>query len=115
MSGVKANRPGREGSSLSNAFRTSVVVGAVMIGIMGVTPRPAFADETGVSFWLPGTFGSLAAAPGQPGFQSATTYYHTSVGAGGGQSFQQGGRIEVGLGVRADLFLFSPNYVFATP
>ena len=25
------------------------------------------ADEAGVSFWLPGTFGGLAATPGTPG------------------------------------------------
>ena len=35
----------------------------------------AFADEAGVSIWLPGTFGSLAAAPVQPGLQWPTTYY----------------------------------------
>ncbi len=29
---------------------------------------PASADEGGISFWLPGTFGSLAAAPGTPGW-----------------------------------------------
>ena len=27
-----------------------------------------FADEGGVSFWLPGLFGSFAAAPGTPGW-----------------------------------------------
>jgi hypothetical protein len=78
-------------------------------------PKVAAADETGVSFWLPGTFGSLAAVPGQPGFSGAITYYHTSVEAGKGAVFQQGGRIESGLNARANLFLLSPNYVFATP
>ena len=46
--------------------------------------RSAFADEGGVSFWLPGNFGSLAAAPGVPGWAWATIYYHTSVSAGAG-------------------------------
>ena len=37
----------------------------------------AKADEGGVSFWIPGFFGSLAAAPLQPGWTLQTTYYHT--------------------------------------
>jgi hypothetical protein len=40
------------------------------------------ADEGGVSFWVPGFFGSLAATPQQPGWSLATVYYHTSVSAG---------------------------------
>src|SRR5262249_36249471 len=43
----------------------------------------ARADEGGVSFWLPGFFGSLAAAPQQPGWSLTNIYYHTSVLAGG--------------------------------
>ena len=41
------------------------------------------ADEGGVSFWVPGFFGSLAAAPQQPGWSQANIYYHTNVSAGG--------------------------------
>jgi hypothetical protein len=32
-----------------------------------VVPTATMADEDGVGFWLPGQFGSLAAAPQQPG------------------------------------------------
>ena len=42
----------------------------------------ASADEGGVSFWIPGLFGSLAATPQQPGWALANIYYHTSVSAG---------------------------------
>src|SRR4029450_1056400 len=43
----------------------------------------AAADEGGVSFWVPGFFGSLAAAPQQAqGWSLTTIYYHTSVSAG---------------------------------
>jgi len=31
-------------------------------------PNPAKADIGGMSFWLPGLMGSLAAVPGQPGW-----------------------------------------------
>ncbi len=46
-------------------------------------PNLAVADEGGVSFWLPGQFGSLAAAPLHPGWSFADIYYHASVSAGG--------------------------------
>ena len=41
------------------------------------------ADEGGVSFWIPGFFGSLAATPQQPGWSLATINYYTNVSAGG--------------------------------
>src|SRR6202171_4283255 len=43
----------------------------------------ALADEGGVSFWIPGLFGSLAATPQQPGWSLANIYYHTNVSAAG--------------------------------
>jgi len=39
----------------------------VALGLLA-SPQPASADEGGVSFWLPGNFGSLAAVPGTPGW-----------------------------------------------
>jgi len=41
------------------------------------------ADESGISFWLPGLEGSLAATPTTPGWSLGTIYYHTSVNANG--------------------------------
>lgn len=78
-------------------------------------PTLAAADEGGISFWLPGQFGSLAAAPGTPGWSFATFYYHTSVDAGASRSFQRGGNLVVGLEGRGDLVGFGPTYVFQTP
>jgi hypothetical protein len=77
--------------------------------------QPAFADEGGISFWLPGNFGSLAAAPGTPGWSWATVYYHTTVSSGAGQQFPRGGRVDVGISGKGDLAFFGPTYVFATP
>jgi hypothetical protein len=76
--------------------------------------------------WLPGTFGSLAATPLQPGWTLSTTLYHTSVSAGGdvGLAREIGtGRIPLNLVARANvnldanvnLLLFNPTYVFASP
>ncbi len=89
-------------------------------------PTVAAADEGGVSFWVPGFFGSLAAAPQQPGWSLTSIYYHTTVSAGGdvglAREFQIG-RVPVGLSANlsanlnatGDLGLLIPTYVFATP
>ena len=86
----------------------------------------ARADESGISFWLPGQYGSLAALPQQPGWALATVYYHTSVKAEGNVAAAR--QVEIGrftstlnvdvnahLKANADLAIFAPSYVFATP
>jgi hypothetical protein len=84
------------------------------------------ADEGGVSFWVPGFFGSLAATPQQPGWSQANIYYHTSVSAGGGvalaREFQIGkvpvnlsANLNANLNATGDLGIVIPSYVFATP
>jgi hypothetical protein len=89
------------------------------LGLFGwtvaATPRAALADEGGLSFWLPGTFGSLSATPGTPGWSWATFYIHTDVASAAGAQFPRGGRIDVGVSGRGDLVGFGPTYVFATP
>jgi hypothetical protein len=86
----------------------------------------AKADEGGVSFWLPGLYGSLAAAPQQPGWQFADIYYHATVSAGGdvaaGREFTLGAftrtvnlSLNASLNARADLDFVSTSYVFASP
>jgi len=86
----------------------------------------ARADEGGVSFWVPGFFGSLAAAPQQPGWSFASIYYHTTVSAGADVSLAreiQIGRIPANLSANlnasvngtGDIGFAIPTYVFATP
>ncbi|MDT3684066.1 MAG: transporter [Pseudorhodoplanes sp.] len=86
----------------------------------------AHADQGGVSFWLPGTYGSLAATPQMPGWALATVYYHTSVSAGGAVSASRQATLErlsptlninlnANLDARADMALIIPSYVFETP
>ncbi len=87
---------------------------------------PAGADEGGVSFWVPGQFGSLAAAPQVPGWSFATIYYHTPLRAGGQVAAERQAEIgkfnptvnidlNASLKARVDLVFLSSNYVFATP
>lgn len=99
------------------------------IGFAAVASAPtlAFGDEGGVSFWLPGLFGSLAAVPQQqPGWAGAAIYYHTSVSAAGDVTRAREitiGRIPANLTATlnanlradADLGLFNASYAFATP
>ena len=88
--------------------------------------RNARADEGGVSFWLPGIYGSLAALPQQPGWTFSTIYYHTAVGASGSVAAARqialgklnptaNVSLDANLGARADLLLLNPSYTFATP
>src|SRR6201993_2735742 len=59
----------------------SVVAFATLLTFPAQVAR---ADEGGVSFWIPGFFGSLAAVPAQaPGWSVTSIYYHDSVSAGG--------------------------------
>jgi hypothetical protein len=83
--------------------------------VASFAPVPAMADNGGLSFWLPGTFGSLAAAPGVPGWAYSTIYLHVQQSAGGGKDFQQRGSIVAGLTARADAVVQGLTYVFATP
>ena len=55
---------------------------AIVVSGCAGAPTISAADEGGVSFWLPGLFGSLAAVPQQPGWSILTIYWHDSVSAG---------------------------------
>jgi hypothetical protein len=121
MSQVKQSKLGR-----SAALRASAAPVFLCALVLSATVSVARADESGTSFWLPGTFGSLAATPGQPGWAFAAVYYHTPVSAGADVARSrelQIGRFNPNLNVNlnatlkanADLALLVPSYTFATP
>src|SRR5262249_37147454 len=107
--------------SAKAALASLVAVGALC------APNAALADEGGLSFWLPGLFGSLAAVPQQqPGFSLASIYFHDDVRAGGDVSRAR--EITIGrlpatisatlsgnLHAYVDLNLLIANYAFASP
>jgi hypothetical protein len=76
---------------------------------------PADADEGGLSFWLPGQFGSLAAVPTTPGWELGTIYYHGSVNAGGNKDFPISGKVTAGVDGRVNFLFLAPTYTFADP
>jgi len=107
-------------------MRMTKALAAIAFAAVASVPTIAQADESGISFWIPGTFGSLAATPQQPGWSAASIYYHTSVSAGADVARAreiQIGRIPVNLtatlnanvNANVDLGLLNATYVFATP
>src|SRR5262245_28067153 len=106
--------------------RSIRLIAVLSLATIVSAPRSALADEGGVSFWLPGFFGSLAAAPQQPGWSLTSIYYHTSVSAGANvaaaREFDTGrisanltANVNASLNAKADLGLVMPTYTFATP
>jgi hypothetical protein len=115
----KMSGRGKSGSGVFSATAFSMLV-------IAFTPQASLADEGGVSFWLPGTFGSLAAVPGEPGWSFATIGYNTNVSAGANVSAAR--EIEIGAlnptlrvnlaaSLHADVGMDFSNldYVFASP
>jgi hypothetical protein len=86
----------------------------------------ARADEGGVSFWLPGMYGTLDAVPKTPGFSFSTINYYTTVSASGAIAAQrelQIGRfnpnakvdLNINLNSLASLAFIDPAYTFSNP
>src|SRR6476660_4931493 len=86
-----------------------------LLAAIAIGSHDSFADEGGMSFWLPGQFSSLAAVPGEPGLSLPMVYYHMSSDAGADKNFAIGGKITTGLDARADLLFLVPTYAFADP
>lgn len=94
--------------------------------LFAAVPIEAQADEGGVSFWVPGLYGSLAAAPQAPGWAFAIINYYDAVG---GDKAVAAARevtinrfstnvtvnVNANLKARPDLFFAIPSYTFATP
>ena len=99
------------------------IAGSVVVA----TATSSLADEGGVSFWVPGFFGSLAAAPQVPGFSFGNVLYYSQVSAGGNVAFAKQvplgninanftGNFNANVHGRAEpLYLALPGYTFATP
>jgi hypothetical protein len=91
-------------------MRSRVYIAAILL-----SGTPAVADEGGVSFWLPGEFGSLAAAHTEPGWALPTLYYYATSHSETGDEFPLSGLVTAGLDASAGLLFVSPTYTFAPP
>src|SRR5262249_22351782 len=105
-----------------------LAVAASIAGTITVsTTTYSRADEGGVSFWVPGFFGSLAATPQVPGFSFGNILYYSQVSAGGNVAFAKqvplgnikanfSGNLNANVqGSAEPLYLAAPGYTFATP
>ena len=101
---------------------------AVLLAVAANAAAPAvsLADENGISFWVPGLFGSMAATPQQPGWSFAAINYYTNVSASGNAALSKeisigqfnpaiNASVSANIAAKADLGIFIPTYVFATP
>jgi hypothetical protein len=99
---------------------------AVVAAALVLCPTISRADEGGISFWLPGQYGSLAATPQTPGWALGSIYYHTSVAGSGNVAAAREitvGRfsptvnvnLNLNLNAQGDLLFLAPSYTFATP
>jgi hypothetical protein len=104
----------------------ALIAAAATFAAASFAAGASFADEGGVSFWVPGLYGSLAAVPSTPGWSLATVYYHTSVSAGADVATAREitiGRFNPTLNLSfsgnvnadADIGFFNPTYTFKTP
>jgi hypothetical protein len=100
---------------------------AFIVIVAASASSASFADEGGVSFWYPGTYGSLAAELQEPGWSLSVTDYYATLTASGETALQSRGAKIVGLPVglsatasahyseNTDQVFVEPTYVFATP
>ena len=113
-------------AALFGATRSGLLCGALALAAVFSVPETSLADEGGVSFWLPGFYGSLAAAPQQPGWAVANIFYNTNVSAGSAVALAREfeiknipvnlqAQINANVHANAGLDFVIPTYVFATP
>jgi hypothetical protein len=124
--GENSGFSGRKTRGRKRSIRPLFTASVIFAAAITLAPQISRADEGGVSFWLPGLFGSLAAAPAEPGWSVAAINYFTNVNAGANVAAAR--QIEIGrfsptataslsasLHADADLEFVSPTYVFGTP
>jgi hypothetical protein len=102
---------------------STAVIG--LLALAAASTDTAVADEGGVSYWLPGEFGSLSAAPLVPGWAVGIINVYESVSASGNvaaarevtiRKLNPNANVNLNLNLSAhpELVLVDPAYVFAT-
>jgi hypothetical protein len=122
LSGATVRLP----SIFCHAIRSRSISAAFALAALIFGSGIAHADENGISFWVPGFFGSLAATPQSPGWSLAVINYYTNVSASGNAALAReisigqfnpalNASISANVSAHADIGFFAPTYVFATP
>jgi hypothetical protein len=129
------SKSGQKLGTLRNVASARRLFGCVRVRLRAATlsvlaalcfAHVAHADEGGVSFWIPGLYGSLAAAPQVPGWAVAVVNLYNPVSATGNVAaarevtinrFNATVNVNLNATLKAnpDIVLVNPTYVFATP
>jgi hypothetical protein len=123
---IQASLVSRANRKAGGSIRARLACCALALAVTVSTSGKSLADEGGVSFWVPGFFGSLSATPVVPGMSLTTMYYHTSVSASGAVAFARqvshgnittnfNGNLNASLNADADLVFAIPSYTFMQP
>ena len=126
MSGRRSTQIGNATANPRRPIGQAVASALLILAAVTSFPRTLLADQGGISFWLPGAFGSLAATPLVPGWSLGTIYLHADVSGGGDIAASRAIRfpnrtvnlninLDATLQARTDVGVVSPTYVFATP
>jgi hypothetical protein len=125
-------RDGQSGAVMTPMFASDVLIRrsrsvglALALTVLVATAAPSWADEGGVGFWVPGFFGSMSAAPLEPGWSIAAIYYHADASESGNAALSKQitiGRfnptinVSINANVRGtgDIGFLIPQYVFET-
>src|SRR5215467_4825149 len=122
-----ADKFGGQGSPYQSRILSCFLTACVALAALACATDKAAADEDGVSFWIPGFFGSLAAAPLQPGWAMTSMLYNTNVSASGNAAIAREIRIgdlpkttiningNANVHANATIGFVAPSYTFATP
>jgi hypothetical protein len=101
----------------------------ILVSVIATTTlfrqRLGLADESGASFWSPGTFANLAAVPREPGWAFSATYFHATLMGGSNQATADTlsrfpgttltTQLDADIKTNVDLAILTPGYTFATP
>ena len=111
---------------INSALQALAASLALALGATLFLPATSFADEDGISFWIPGFFGSLAAVPQKPGWWVTSFNYFDSVSASGNVAaareitigkFSPTVNVNLNLNAKAtiDIAVVDAGYVFEKP
>ena len=126
---LSRNRFSRFGKKLGRGRQSAqfIAAAAVALAAVGSVPRPSMADEKGISYWLPGSFGSSGGCAGDTGMGAWNLLlpYHGERrgrrGACGGDFDRQAQpdpereSLSASLNANADFVFLAPSYAFAPP
>lgn len=90
------------------ALRTAAILALAGIPLAGA--HRALADEGGVSFWLPGQYGSFAAVAPAPGFSLPMQSYCYTGSVAGDRALDRGGVLGFGLDTQFCGQFFAPTW-----